>query len=294
MRGSARRRAPAGFFGVPVFRYLFFYNTSFCLTLLHILVLSGAHGNRAQPGALCFAFGRRVWYSLDMKVYAISDLHLSFAVDKPMDIFGDGWQDHFEKVKADWLGKVTPEDAVLLGGDISWGISVAEAAPDYAALAELPGRKIVLRGNHDYYWSTLSKMRTAFPDFDFVQNNCVRAGNVLVAGSRGWTLPSSSSTPEDAKIYARELERLRLSLTDMSKQRGEDDKVVAMLHYPPFEADRGDTEVTALLEEFKPDAVLYGHLHGKKVRVQPEIIKHGIRYLLTSCDLVKNTLVPVF
>ena len=87
-------------------------------------------------------------------------------------------------------------------------------------------------------------MRAAFPDFDFVQNNCVRAGNVLVAGSRGWTLPSSSSTPEDAKIYARELERLRLSLTNMSKQRGEDDKVVAMLHYPPFEADRGDTEVT--------------------------------------------------
>ena len=127
-----------------------------------------------------------------MKVYAISDLHLSFAVDKPMDIFGDGWQDHFEKVKADWLEKVTPEDAVLLGGDISWGISVAEAAPDYAALAELPGRKIVLRGNHDYYWSTLSKMRAAFPDFDFVQNNCVRAGDVLVAGSRGWTLPSCS------------------------------------------------------------------------------------------------------
>ncbi len=116
-------------------------------------------------------------------MYAISDLHLSFAVDKPRDIFGDGWQDHFEKVKADWLGEGSPPKTPCCSAAISpWGISVAEAAPDYAALAELPGRKIVLRGNHDYYWSTLSKMRAAFPDFDFVQNNCVRAGNVLVAG----------------------------------------------------------------------------------------------------------------
>lgn len=228
-----------------------------------------------------------------MKVFAISDLHLSFAVDKPMDVFGDGWQNHFEKVKEDWNLRVGEDDLVLLGGDISWGLSMAEAAPDYAAIAELAGRKIVLRGNHDYYWTSLSKMRAAFPRFEFLQNNCIRVGNVLVAGSRGWNIPCETSSEEDVKIYKRELERLRLSLSDMRKQRAEGDTVVALLHYPPFEARVEDTEVTALIEEFSVDVALYGHLHGKNVRVMPEVRKNGVRYLLTSCDLVKNRLVEV-
>lgn len=228
-----------------------------------------------------------------MKVFAISDLHLSFAVDKPMDIFGDGWQNHFEKVKEDWNARVKDDDLVLIGGDVSWGLTMEQAAPDYSALAALKGRKIVLRGNHDYYWTSLSKMRTAFPEFEFLQNNCIRAGKVLVAGSRGWNIPTENSAEEDVKIYKRELERLRLSLTDMQKMREEGDIAIALLHYPPFEVRLEDTDVTRMLEKFDVDVALYGHLHGKNVRVIPEARKNGIRYLLTSCDLVKNTLVEV-
>ena len=228
-----------------------------------------------------------------MKVFAISDLHLSTAVHKPMDVFGADWDNYFEKITADWKEKVTDEDVVLIGGDISWGISIEEAAPDFALLSALPGRKVVLRGNHDYYWNSLGKMRTAFPDFLFLQNNCIRIGNLLVAGSRGWTIPTSDSSAEDVKIYQRELLRLKMSLDAMKVQRCDEDNVVALLHYPPFDVLFNDSEVTALLEEYKVDKVLYGHLHGKNARVNPAVNKNSICYLLTSCDLIGNKLIEV-
>ena len=106
-----------------------------------------------------------------MKVFAISDLHLSTAVEKPMDIFGDGWQNHFAKISEDWQSKVTDDDLVLLGGDMSWGLTTEQASPDYALVQQLKGKKYVVKGNHDYYWNSLSKMRAIFPDFNFVQNN---------------------------------------------------------------------------------------------------------------------------
>ena len=230
---------------------------------------------------------------MSMKVFAISDLHLSTAVHKPMDVFGADWDNYFEKITADWNEKVTDEDVVLIGGDISWGISIEEAAPDFALLSALPGRKVVLRGNHDYYWNSLGKMRTAFPDFLFLQNNCIRIGNLLVAGSRGWTIPTNDSSAEDVKIYQRELLRLKMSLDAMKEQRCDEDNVVALLHYPPFDVLFNDSEVTALLEEYKVDKVLYGHLHGKNARVNPVVNKNGISYHLTSCDLIGNKLIEV-
>ncbi len=229
-----------------------------------------------------------------MRIFAISDLHLSCVVDKPMTRFGDEWTDHFEKIQENWKARVTPEDVVLLGGDISWALKLEEALPDYNILASLPGHKIVLRGNHDYYWSSLSKMQTTFPEFCFLQNNCFRFENFLIAGSRGWTIPSSTSEADDIKIYKRELDRLRASLNEMVKIRQEGDKVIALLHYPPFDPNLNDTDVTKMLEEFNVDVVTYGHLHGKKIRVMPEVKKNGIRYLLTSSDLIKHTLVEVF
>ena len=228
-----------------------------------------------------------------MKVFAISDLHLSSAVNKPMDIFGPGWDNYFEKITADWTAKVQNDDIVLIGGDISWGISIEEAAPDFALLSALPGRKVVLRGNHDYYWNSLSKLRTAFPDFLFLQNNCIRIGNILIAGSRGWTIPTTDTTDEDLKIYNRELMRLKMSLDAMESQRCDDDYVIALLHFPPFDVLFNDSEVTALLEEYKVDKVLYGHLHGKNARVNHIIEKNNITYHLTSCDLIGNKLIEV-
>lgn len=229
-----------------------------------------------------------------MKVFAISDLHLSHAVEKPMDIFGDGWLNHFERVCEDWRARVSEDDLVLLGGDMSWGINLEQAAPDYAAVAALPGKKAVVKGNHDLYWTAVSRMRTAFPGFSFIQNDCVRFGEYLVAGSRGWSIPCETSEAQDVKIYRRELIRLELSLTAMKKMRTEGDKVIAMLHFPPFDAKYTDSEVTALLERYDIDTVTYGHIHGKNVRVTPVVEKHGISYHLTSCDLVGNTLVRIF
>lgn len=229
-----------------------------------------------------------------MKVFAISDLHLSFAVEKPMDIFGDGWQNHFERVSEDWRARVGEEDLILLGGDISWGMNTEQAAPDYAAIAALPGKKAVVKGNHDLYWGSLSKMQTAFPEFAFLQNNCLRFENVLVVGSRGWTIPTEESDAHDVTIYRRELIRLELSLSHAERVRTPDDKVVAMLHYPPFDAKYADSEVTELLTKHRVDAVTYGHLHGKNSRVTPVLEKQGIKYYITSCDLVANTLVRIF
>ena len=264
-----------------------------------------------------------------MKVFAISDLHLSSAVEKPMNIFGDGWNNHFEKISADWSEKVKDGDLVLLGGDMSWGMTIDEAAPDYALVSALSGRKIVGKGNHDYYWKSLSKRKAKFTNFEFLQNNAFRitensiqtdsskpsnahlctdlssssdvsaAGEstsskgIVVAGTRGWNIPSKDTSEADVKIYKRELIRLELSLNKAAQLRKDGDTLIVMLHYPPFDADYADTEVTALIDKFHADYVLYGHLHGKNVRVNKCVVKHDTRYLLTSCDLIDNKLIEI-
>lgn len=258
-----------------------------------------------------------------MKVFAISDLHLSTAVKKPMDIFGDGWANHFEKISEDWLKKVTNDDLVLLGGDMSWGLTTEEAKPDYTLVSSLPGEKYVIKGNHDYYWNSLSKMRSQFSDFRFVQNNAYRISKntphspklfteqeakrnknaqpipleedkaVIVAGTRGWTVPSKDTTEEDEKIFNRELTRLKLSLSSAKTLQKDGDILIALLHYPPFDATYQSTPVTDLLEEYNVSYALFGHLHGKNARVTQRMKKNGVEYILTSCDLVDNKLIEV-
>ena len=234
-----------------------------------------------------------------MKVFAISDLHLSTSVEKPMDIFGDGWQNHFENIAADWKSKVSADDIVLLGGDMSWGITIDEAKPDFELVSALPGKKVVVKGNHDLYWNSLSKMRSAFPEFDFLQNNAYRykaeddTKGIVVAGTRGWILPGKDFTQDDEKIYQRELIRLDLSLSYAKSKLQEGDVFVVMMHFPPFDANYQDSEFTKLLEKYGVNIVLYGHLHGKNVRVTKKLEKNGINYLLTSCDLISNKLITV-
>lgn len=233
-----------------------------------------------------------------MKIFAISDLHLSAAVQKPMNIFGTSWDNHFEKIKEDWQQKVDKNDLVLLGGDMSWGMTLDEAAPDYDAVAALNGRKIVIKGNHDLYWNTLGKIQKRFPAFEFLQNSAIRVTDgkdtgAVIAGTRGWNIPAKDAEEADIKIFKRELIRLELSLGQAQKLLSEGDRLIVMLHFPPFDADYADTEMTALLEKYKADCVLYGHLHGKNVRVNPRIIKNGITYLLTSCDLIGFKLIEV-
>ncbi len=249
-----------------------------------------------------------------MKVFAISDLHLSTAVEKPMDIFGAGWENHFEKICEDWREKVSDGDLVLLGGDMSWGMTLAEAAPDYALVEALPGIKLVGKGNHDYYWSSLSKMQERFKNFMFLQNNAFRImgdgtsyryataarkkgelssreeRGVVIAGSRGWNIPTSDSSEQDVKIYEHELKRLELSLSSAKALMKDGDILIALLHYPPFDADYASTAVTELLESYGVKHALYGHLHGKGARVTLRLAKNGIEYILTSCDLIGNKL----
>ncbi len=237
----------------------------------------------------------RTWYNSGMKVWAISDLHLSGLKDKPMDVFGPGWEGHFEKIKADWESKVAAEDVVLIGGDTSWGMKLEEGLYDVASLAPLPGRKVFIRGNHDYWWNAITRIRDRRPDdaFYFLQNDCVKLGNVIVAGSRGWSVPGSADyTEHDEALYRREAERFKLAFAQVGKVRQEGDVLIALIHYPPFNIKKEDTLFTALFEENRVDKVVFGHLHGAGF-FPLKCEKGGIEYILTSCDKVKFSLVQI-
>lgn len=231
-----------------------------------------------------------------MKIFTISDLHLSFSTDKPMDIFGDSWEGHWDKIIKDWSSKVGAEDVVLIAGDISWGMTLDEALIDFREIAKLPGQKIIIRGNHDYWWASYSKVKAALEPMGFMplQNNCLRIADFLFCGSRGWTIADEGSAAEDKKIYDRELIRLEMSLSDMAKQRKEGDRVVGMLHYPPFPVTLADSGFTKLFSQFEVDKVVYGHLHGKSCRAVNYLKKGDVEYYLTSCDLVDNKLTQLY
>lgn len=230
-----------------------------------------------------------------MKVFAISDLHLSTAQKKPMDIFGDNWVGYFDNIKEDWKSKVAEDDLVLLPGDFSWAMRMDDASQDFAAVSDLPGKKILLRGNHDYWWSTLSKVRASLPSgFFVVQNDCLRFENVLICGSRGWLCPDKGALAEDdRKIYLREIERLRLSLTAMSREKREGDTVVCMMHFPPFNARQEPSGFTDLLTEFGIKTVVFGHLHGRENRQSLHFCRFGIDFYLTSTDLAGHKLTHI-
>ncbi|MGN1235682.1 MAG: metallophosphoesterase [Christensenellaceae bacterium] len=230
-----------------------------------------------------------------MKVFAIGDLHLSGRNPKPMNIFGENWTGHFERIRADWLKKVGENDLVLLVGDMSWAMNLDDGLYDLARLADLPGKKIFIRGNHDYWWTGITKIRTRRPseDYYFLQNDCLRFENLLLVGSRGWTCPGSSDyTAQDEKLYLREAERFRLCFAEAAKERQEGDTVLALMHYPPFGFRREDTNFTRLFEQEGVHSVIFGHLHGSLFfPLYSE--KNGVRYYLTSCDKRAFTLTEI-
>ena len=231
-----------------------------------------------------------------MNIYAISDLHLSLTSDKPMDIFGTGWEGHFEKIKSDWKSKVQEDDIVLIAGDISWAMKMSDALTDLNALADLPGKKVFIRGNHDYWWSGITRLRDSAPNdsFIFLQTDAVKVGGFVFIGSRGWTCPGSSDyTDQDKKLYLREAERFRLALLDADKLAAEGDKKVVLTHFPPFTAKQEDTLFTELFEKNKVDKVVFGHIHGAAY-FPFKAYKEGIEYILTSCDKVGFSLVKIY
>lgn len=230
-----------------------------------------------------------------MNIYAISDLHLSATADKPMDIFGGNWEGHFEKIKSDWIATVKEEDIVLISGDISWAMKLDDALVDLRSLVPLPGKKVFIRGNHDYWWNGITKLRDRAPDdsFVFLQTDAVRLGNVVIVGSRGWACPGSTDyTEQDEKLYLREAERFRLAFADAEKIKQEGDTLLAMIHYPPFSLKNDRTLFTELFEKNGVKKVVFGHLHGAAY-FPLKTERGGVEYILASCDKNAFRLVKV-
>lgn len=213
-----------------------------------------------------------------MRLFAIADPHLSRANPKPMDIFGGNWQGHPEAFFAGWREVVTEEDIVLIPGDISWAMRLEEALPDLEDIAALPGKKVLLRGNHDYWWASVSKVRKVLPPNMYViQNDALLLDDLVIAGTRGWVCPGSYEfTAEDQKIYEREVERLKLSLQAAKKLKGK--KLVVMLHFPLTNARLEPSGFTELILEAKPDAVVFGHIHGEKLTL-PDLVPIAVHFV---------------
>lgn len=217
-----------------------------------------------------------------MRIYAIADLHLSHSTEKPMDVFGDAWRDHAGKIERAWRAAVSEDDLVLIPGDISWAMQLSDAMPDLAYIGRLPGRKILLRGNHDYWWSAIGRVRTALPEGVFaLQNDAFLEGNVGICGSRGWLTPGSANyTAGDEKIYRREIDRLKLSLLALPDAETK----IAMMHYPPFCERARDSAFTELFEQNGIGIVVYGHLHGEANRYAFEGERNGVVYHCVAAD----------
>lgn len=215
-----------------------------------------------------------------MKIFAIGDLHLSFdeRIEKPMDIFGSRWVNHHERVKEHWERLVTEEDVVLIPGDISWGLREDEAVADLQWIDALPGRKVLTKGNHDLWWTTVTRLNKLFADMTFLQNKCIMvAEDVAVCGSRGWICPGTEGFSEhDQKIYNREVLRLGMSLEEAKKMGAK--TIIAALHYPPTNDKMQGSGFTDMLEKYGVKTCVYGHLHGK------DAFKHGIKGIYNSVE----------
>lgn len=223
-----------------------------------------------------------------MRVYAIADLHLAFCTPKPMTVFGPQWAGHPQAIFDEWRAVVRDEDLVLLPGDLSWAMRLPEAMQDLAPVAALPGTKVLLRGNHDYWWPTASKLRAALPDGMLaVVNDAVRVGNVVVCGSRGWITPGFEPLgADDQRLLDREAERLSLSVQAARTLRQPGDHLILMLHYPPATPPYPANPITRVIDDARPDQIVYGHLHG----VAPErAMRHvnGVPAHLVAADGLK-------
>ena len=223
-----------------------------------------------------------------MRLFAIGDLHLSGGDDKPMDVFGPQWDRHFFHISEQWRGKVGENDLVLIPGDISWAMHLEDARKDLEEIAELPGRIILCKGNHDYWWNSISQVRAILPaKMQALQFNAVDAGIAVICGTRGWLFPTRDQQLDEAnrKIFLRETQRLRIALEDAQKQAARK-PIIVMMHYPPLLDGERDTAFTELLEEFGVHTVVYGHLHGQGIQSGFTGEHHGIQYCLVSCDSI--------
>ena len=225
-----------------------------------------------------------------MSIYVIADLHLSFNQNKPMNIFGDNWNNHEEKIKKNWLEKVKPKDTVILPGDFSWATYLEDTKLDFKYLNELPGKKILLKGNHDYWWTTLKSMRNfinenEFENIDFLYNNSYLIEDKIIVGTRGWALQENE---ECKKMINRENERLKISLEDAIKNYGTEKEIIVFMHYPPINSknilDNTYLEFFKTMKKYNVKSCYYGHLHSNSHNDAIEGNVEGINFNLISAD----------
>lgn len=221
-----------------------------------------------------------------MALFVIADLHLSFGTDKPMDVF-KGWSNYTERLEENWNKKVKSEDTVVIAGDISWAMRLEDTLQDFSFLHALPGKKLLLKGNHDYWWSTKNKIdgffaEHGFSDLQILHNSACRIGDLTVCGTRGWLY--NAETAEDLKIVSREAGRLSESLRQGASLGG---KLVAFLHYPPVYDGMLCTQLLEVLKQYQVCDCYFGHIHGQYAAQKAMVGEYeGIRMHLISCDYI--------
>lgn len=218
-----------------------------------------------------------------MALYAIGDLHLCLGAEKPMDIFGGAWVDYMDKLR-EGISVIQPEDTTVLLGDLSWALDLQQAKEDFAWIDSIPGQKILLKGNHDYWWTTAKKFyefcaSNSFSNQFLLNNNCYFYGDTALCGTRGWFYEESRSGEHDEKVFKRELLRLEASL----KAAGEREKIV-FLHYPPKYKGYECPEILELMRRYHVRQCFYGHLHGPSHALAMEGLWDGIEFKLLSAD----------
>ncbi len=227
-----------------------------------------------------------------MSVFVIGDTHLSLSVDKPMDIF-KGWADYLDRLKENWNSIVADSDCVVIPGDISWAMNFSEAVKDFAFLNnELNGTKYILKGNHDYWWNTMSKMNKFLAENDFdkikiVHNNAFKVENFIIAGTRGWFYDDSEG--DIHKVILREAGRLKRSLDEAVLLKTENDEIIVFLHYPPINENQRCDELLNVLRNYPVSRCFFGHLHGFVAPGCSRIEADGVKFNLVSADFLRFT-----
>jgi len=217
-----------------------------------------------------------------MALYAIGDLHLSLSVNKSMEVFGSAWKNYVSRIE-DALGVLTDDDVLVLAGDTSWGMNLEEAEADFRFLDQFPGKKYLIKGNHDYWWVTAAKFHRFCEEkeirsLEILHNNCIFYGDYAVCGTRGWFFEEEQK-PHNAKVLNRELMRLETSLSAAGDQ-----PILCFLHYPPMYQGYECPEILAMLEKYQVKQCCYGHLHGPTIRRRLEGIWNGTEFSLISAD----------
>ncbi len=235
-----------------------------------------------------------------MSIYAIGDTHLSMNkdVEKPMDIFGSEWTNHAERLKKNWEEIISPQDVVIISGDISWALKLPEAMADLDFIHDLPGRKVLVKGNHDLWWTSITRLNKLYDDLYFLQNDFYAVDDVAICGSRGWICPGNEDfTSHDRKIYDRELGRMRMSLEAAElagfgkAQRG---IIIGAMHFPPTNDAKESSGFTELFQEFGVKTVVYGHLHKEENHKKGlQGYYKGVEYKLVAFDYVKGKPVKI-